>query len=164
MIYYHTQEHRTNELEKPIYCSKDNAWLGSAFYFWEDEQDAICWGKNSKKRTGKYDIYKADVDFGDNILDTVFNREHYFFWLKQIEKAAKYFVKKTGENPSLKEINTYFKDKGMWTNFDGILFQDISKNSVHSLVKEFQYKKRIQLALYNEEKIRTFVFDFTGEI
>ena len=150
------------KLQQPIYCNAPNAWLGEAWYFWEEESDAVFWGNKFKNKTGKYDIYTCTILI-DNILDTVFNREHYFFWLKQIKKAAKKFIKKTNSNPSLKEINDYFKEKGIWTELDGILFQDISENPVHFMVKEFQYKKRIQLALYNKEKIIHFALHFTCE-
>lgn len=162
MRYYHTQENRINELESPIKCRKDNAWLGEAYYFWENEDDAVYWGIKFKNKTGSYDIYKVDIQSND-ILDTVFNKEHYNFWIKQIEKAAKFFVKKTNTKPTLKEINDYFYERNIWTELDGILFQDISNNPIHFMVREFQYKKRIQLALYNKEKITNFALHFTSE-
>lgn len=160
--FYHTQEDRGETLEGPIKCKRDDAWLGEAYYFWENEEDADFWGIKSKNKTGKYDIYKAEIPL-DNVLDTVFNREHYYFWVKQMEKAAKNFVKKTGSKPTIKEINDYFQEKKKWTNFDGIIFQDISQNPVHFLVKNFQYKKRIQLALYEKTKMITFAFHYKGE-
>jgi len=162
MTFYHTQENRNSELTEPVFCNKDNAWLGKAFYFWENEDDANFWGVKFKNSTGLYDIYAAEI-LTDNVLDTVFNREHYYFWLKQIEKAAKNFVKRTGSKPTLKEINDFFREKEIWTEIDGILFQDISGNPVHFMVKEFQYKKRIQLALYNSEKITNFALHYKGE-
>ena len=163
MKFYHTQENRNDELGNPIFCNKDNAWLGEAYYFWENEDDAVFWGVKFKKKTGKYDIYKSEINI-DNVLDTVFNREEYAFWIKQIEKAAKFFVKKTGTKPTLKEINDFFYERKVWTDIDGILFQDISENPIHFMVKEFQYKKRIQLALYNNKKIVTFALHFTGDV
>lgn len=162
LTYYHTQEKRRELLNSPIVCTKDNAWLGDAMYFWENEDDAIFWGLKFKNRTGGYDVYSAEIPL-ENVLDTVFNREHYYFWIKQVDKAAKNFIKKTGSKPSLKEINDFFKEKNKWTNFDGILFQDISVNPVHYLVEEFQYKKRIQLALYNTTKMINFALHYTGE-
>lgn len=159
MCYYHTQENRNNNLLTPIKCTKDDAWLGEAYYFWEDEDDAIFWGIKFKNKKGSYDIYKAVID-NDNILDTVFNREHYNFWIKQIKKASIFFIKKTGNKPTLKEINDFFYERKIWSQLDGILFQDISSNPIHFMVKEFQYKKRIQLALYNTKKITTFVLHY----
>lgn len=163
MTFYHTQENRSKKLQEPIICTNDNAWLGEASYFWEEENDAVFWGNTHKRKTGNYDIYSSDIIIDEDILDTVFNRLHYKWWIKQVEKVAKKFIKSTNSNPTLKEINDYFLEKGVWTKFDGILFQDISKNPVHFMVKEFQYKKRIQLALYNREKILNFALHYTGE-
>ena len=122
MTFYYTQENRNEELQEPILCIKDNAWLGEAYYFWENEDDAVFWGIKFKNKTGKYDIYEIDINNDDeDILDTVFNREHYYFWIKQIEKAAKNFVKKTGSKPTLKEINDFFTERNIWAEIDGIL-------------------------------------------
>ncbi|MGY0408809.1 MAG: hypothetical protein ACWIPJ_10735 [Polaribacter sp.] len=163
MIFYHTQERRPKCLDEPIKCNKDNAWLGKAYYFWENEDDAVFWGVKFKRKTGQYDIYKTEIK-SEDILDTVFDREHYIFWIKQIEKVAKFFMKKTGVKPTIKEINDFFHNRNVWTDIDGVLFQDISENPIHFMVKEFQYKKRIQLALYNYDKITTFALHYTGDI
>ncbi len=162
MKFFHTQENRPNILNEPILCTKNNAWLGEAYYFWEEESDAIFWGNKFKNKTGRYDVYISDISL-EKVLDTVFNREHYSFWIKQIEKAAKNFIKKTNSKPTLKEINDYFIEKNIWTEVDGILFQDISQNPVHFMVKEFQYKKRIQLALYTKDKMINFALHYTGD-
>lgn len=58
----------------------------------------------------------------------------------------------------------FFKERNIWSEIDGILFQDISENPIHFMVKEFQYKKRIQLALYNKEKIHNFALHYTREV
>ncbi len=41
MTFYHTQENRNEQLQEPIICTNDNAWLGEALYFWEEENDLI---------------------------------------------------------------------------------------------------------------------------
>ncbi len=159
---YHTQEKRQYRLTDPIICTKDNAWLGDAYYFWKEEVDAIHWGNKSKKRTGKYEVYKARIDH-TNVLDTVFNEEHYRFWLVQIEKAAKKITKKTGYKATIKEINQYFKNKAKWSEItSGILFQDIPK-SADLLVTDFFYRKRIQLAVYDKQIIKEFTFHLEDE-
>ena len=161
MEYYHTQENRNEKITGPIMCTKDNAWLGNAYYFWEDKSDAIYWGSSSKRKTGKYEIYKAQ--FAElNVLDTVFNRLEYEFFVKQIEKISIKFIKTTGFKPTLKEINDYLMENNVLSEVDGILFQDISSNPHHYLVRGMQYKKRIQLALYNRNKISTFVSHYEG--
>lgn len=153
---YHTQEKWDERLKKPILCKRDNAWLGIGFYFWKEEIDAFEWGINSKKRTGKFEIYSAEINC-ENVLDTVFNEEQYSFWIKQIEKVAKVMVKKTGYKPTIKEINAYFENKKIWKSVTGILFQDLPFSN-HLLVKDFNYRKRIQIVVYNIEIINNFEF------
>jgi hypothetical protein len=156
---YHTQERRINRLTGPIICTRKNAWLGNAYYFWDEEIDALQWGHKSKRRTGFFEIYKADIEC-DNVLDTVFNEEHYNFWIKQIEKAAKHISMKTGIKATLREINQYFKEKAKWSDLtDGVLFQDIPVSD-DLLVKDLYYRKRIQVAIYNLKIISNFAFHF----
>lgn len=149
-------------MTQPVFCKNTSAWLGEGYYFWYYEADAIFWGKTAKRRSGSFEVYKAQIAL-DDVLNTVFNEEHYNFWVEQIEKAAKKFVKLTGLKPTLKELNDYFKDKGAWESIDGIIFQDISRNPDHFIVKEFQYKKRIQIAVYNLEIVKDFLFNFEME-
>ena len=169
---YHTQEHRqyTRKLDMAIKCIRDDAWLGEGYYFWYDENDAHRWGTTSKKRYGYYDVYQADIDC-ENILDTVFNEEHYKFWVLQIEKVAKTILKKTGEKPTLKEINEYFLDRGTWSELSGIMFQDLPTNTDLSAIKPiesknnrqtvFVYRKRIQLVAYDKTIISNFTHKLT---
>lgn len=152
---YHTQENRGNILTSPIECTRPDAWLGDGFYFWYDEQDAIFWGHESKKRKGSFHVYKANI-YLENVLNTVFNEDHYNFWLKQIEKAAKAIIKTTGIKPTLKEINQYFKERSKWEDVtQGILFQDLPKNN-GILVLGLYYRKRIQLVVYNMDIVENF--------
>ncbi|MDA3910930.1 MAG: hypothetical protein PF448_06215, partial [Bacteroidales bacterium] len=62
MTFYHTQEKRERELAEPIFCVKEDAWLGNAFYFWVEESDAVFWGTRKKRKTGEYSIYKASIN------------------------------------------------------------------------------------------------------
>lgn len=153
---YHTQEKRgSNILEAPIMCTRFDAWLGEGYYFWDNEIDAIHWGNNSKNRTGRFQIYKAFISEED-ILNTVFNEEHYKFWIAQIEKIAKAIIKKTGSKASLKEVNQYMKERAGWNkNISGIMFQDLP-NSEDLLVMGLFYRKRIQLVAYKLEIIKEF--------
>jgi len=164
--YFHTQEARPNKLSKAVICKRDDAWLGEAYYFWYDESDADHWGNSSKKRTGKYQVYKAEIDKSD-VLDTVFNEDHYLFWLNQIEKIAKNFIKKTHIKPTLKELNEYMAERGLPDEITGVQFQDLHTNPDFNLVQPiqyqykkvtFSYKKRIQIAVYNYDIVTTFAF------
>lgn len=147
-IYYHTQESRKSILKDPIRCVRDDAWLGEAFYFWLDLEDADEWGIKSKRGSKYYEVYQSEIQI-DNILDTVFNEEHYFFLL-------------------IKELNEYLKERGLWNEIHGIKFQDLPANTERLLIRPieykagkiryFQYRKRIQLAVYNVEIILNFEF------
>ena len=162
-ICYHTQECRgTEKLEKPVACKRDDAWFGEAYYFWESIEDSDFWGKVSKKATGKYDVYKSTVNTYD-FLDTVFNEKHYKVWSSSIEKLALKFKMELGKELSLKELNDYFKNKGLYKSVDGVVFQDISSNESHYLIKGMQYKKRIQLAVFNKLTIKDFVYLHTDK-
>ena len=138
-------------------CYRKDAWFGDAYYFWESRDDADYWGKVSKRSTGYYDVYRSNVDCED-FLDTVFNEKHYRVWLNSIEKLALKFKIELGKELTLKELNDYFRKNGLYKKVDGVIFQDISKNEGHYLVKGLQYKKRIQLAVFNEGAIKDFVF------
>lgn len=154
---YHTQEKWKQRLTEPIKCVREDAWLGEGYYFWDDLEFAHEWGRTSKKRTGHYEIYETEINT-DKVLDTVFNEEHYNFWLKQVEKVAKIIVKKTGLKATIKEINEYFVNRGDWNEVDGIMFQDIPQNMNFILVEGLWYKKRIQLVAYKKEIIVNFSF------
>lgn len=163
--FYHTQESRGKLLSEPIPCTRDDAWLGDAIYFWLDLSDAEHWGNVSKRRTAHYEVYSCQIDCG-NVLDSVFNEEHYYFWFKQIEKVAKAIISRTNIKPTIKELNDYFKERGTWDELDGIFFQDLPTNPNALLVKPIEYKskrvvfpyrKRIQIAVYNSDIISNFV-------
>ena len=165
-IYYHTQDSRKLTLTEPVPCTRDDAWLGNAIYFWHELIDAEDWGNNAKRRYGCYEIYESEIEM-DNVLNSVFNEEHYYFWYKQIEKVAKAIILKTNLKPSIKELNDYFKERGTWDDLDGILFQDLPINPNKLLIKPiecnkrnkkivFPYRMRIQLAVYNSKIIHNF--------
>lgn len=174
---FHTQEKRDKLLESPIICVRNDAWLGEAFYYWLNLDDAKIWGINSKRETGYYEVYQSEINCA-NILDTVFNEKHYELWVKTIEKVAKSIVRNTYSKPTLKELNDYFKERGNWSEVDGIMFQDLPNKEYYSLVQPiiykdkkknidrkvyFAYRKRIQLAVYNTEVILNFAHFLTDE-
>jgi hypothetical protein len=155
---YHTQERRRFRLSFPVKCYRSDAWLGEGYYFWYYLDDANHWGITSKTKTGYYEMYAADIDCED-VLDTVFNEEHYLFWIKQIETAIAYHVKRRHDRQvTLKDINDYFVAKKLLEGVKGVMFQDISNNPSSQFVGKFQYRKRIQIAVYDEQIIANFVF------
>lgn len=158
---YHTQERRQSRLSAPVKCVRDDAWLGEGYYFWDDQRDAVQWGHKSKSATGYFEIYGAEISV-NGFLDTVFNEEHYRFWLRQVEKAADFINAKTGLKPTIKEVNEYFKERAIWVEVDGIIFQDIPERDEMLKVKSFYYRKRIQAVVYNREIITNFVYHDGG--
>lgn len=166
MKVYHTQEKREQPLNFPKKCIRDDAWLGAAYYFWKEELDADDWGNNSKKKTGFYEVYVCELK-SEKLLDTVFNEKDYYFWIEQLEKIAEKITTHTGEKPTLKELNDYISDKGIWKKaIDFIQFQDLPMNPERSLTQPIEYKnskrrtvafrKRIQIAVYNKDIIHDF--------
>jgi len=159
-IGYHSQEKRGIQLIGPVICKRLNAWLGNGYYFWDDKIDAINWGNNAKTKTKKFEIYKADIDT-ENFLNTVFDEDHYKFWLRIIESVAKKFHKQNNKKPEISHINLYLEENGYWkeNNIQGIIFQDISENPNQTMVKSLYYKKRIQIVVFNLDKISNFALD-----
>jgi hypothetical protein len=160
---FHTQEKRANRIKGPIKCVRWNAWLGEGWYFWYYEDDAHFWGINSKCRNGSYEIYAADID-DTNVLNTVFDETHYTIWVDAIERAIKTFVKaRDGKRITIKRVNDFLKDKGVLDGIDGVMFQDISSNPSSQFVPNFQFRKRIQLVIYDLKIMSNFVFVREGK-
>lgn len=145
----------------PIICTADNAWLSEGYYFWYDIDDAHYWGLTKKQGTGYFEVYSANIEC-ENVLDTVFNEDHYLFWLKNVEAAIKRMVK-INIKPTIKDINDYFRDRNIWSKVDGVMFQDISKSKKRNTVPGFYYKKRIQIAVYSENIIHNFALQYDCE-
>lgn len=160
---YHTQEKRKYRIYKPIITYSDDAWLGSAYYFWYNIEDAHFWGNRKKTKTKNYQIYSADISF-TKVLDTVFDEQGYNLWLRVIEKVAKKVKQnKKGFKPSLTDINDLLKDEIFSKEFNGVLFQDIPKSETLVHVRGFFYRKRIQLAVYNLRIVSNFTFNYEGK-
>lgn len=151
-LMFHTQEDRGTVLIRPILCERKDAWFGTAYYFWADEIDAIRWGIKSKKN--RYQIYSATI-ISDNVLDTVFNQEHYQFFISALERTAKTIVKLTGKKPTQMDICEYLNIRAKWKEkIDVLLACDIPTGSME--VFPIPIRKRIQAAVYNINCINEF--------
>jgi hypothetical protein len=157
---FHTQGHRRLPyLTKPLMCKRDDAWLGIGYYFWYEEQDAIYWGQVGKRSFGRYVVYSANVNC-ENVLDTVFNEEHYLFWYKIIDKIADDILLKTGRKPSIKQVNYFLKEKNVWKDITGIMFQDLPNNQLLNKVITLLYRKRIQVVVFDINIVSNFAHHF----
>ncbi|MBL7760412.1 MAG: hypothetical protein JNK08_06925 [Sediminibacterium sp.] len=159
---FHTQEKWADNLDGPIKCIRSDAWLGEGYYFWYYESDAAWWGINSKNRTKYYQIYNCHINC-ENVLDTVFNEDHYRIWVKNVDLAIEKFLKKDRGKISIKYINEFFRERGVLDGIHGVMFQDISNNPDFWVVDKFQYKKRIQLVAFHKEIISNFALYFESE-
>lgn len=151
---FHTQEKRKSRLYKPVLCTRKDAWLGFGYYFWDDMHDADVWGSYSKNRKGRYEVYVGVID-SENILDTVFSEHDYQFFLTAIKRVIDDCKSKSGRNPSVVDVCSFIMNIAHWnTVMDGVLFSD----SPNTEIARFNYRKRIQLVLYNLRCLVTFNF------
>ena len=88
---------------------------------------------------------------------------HYKLWISVIERAMQTFFKKHSGKLTIKYINDFFKSKGVFDDVDGVMFQDITNNPKYWIIDKFQYKKRIQIVVYNLPIITTFALEFEGK-
>lgn len=151
-IMFHTQENKGCILNEPILCERADAWLGTAYYFWENEVDAIRWGISSKNNN--YRVYKARIKT-EKFLDAVYNEEHYNFLLNNFNKVSKTIFKKTGRRPTKRDITSYINEKAGWKDeIDVILMCDVPISSRETI--PIPFRKRIQAAVFNKECINDF--------
>jgi len=150
---YHTQENRGTSLKFPLKCTRQNAWFGAAYYFWEDLNDAKFWGQNSKY--DNYQIYKAYIS-SDNILDTVFNEQHYRLFYKTLTASTKKLERILKRKPSLDEVWSFIEDNIPWKQEIDMLLACDTPISDNELFFKVPYRKRIQVAVYNKTCISQF--------
>lgn len=166
---YHTNEDRGEKTKKPVFAEGNHQWLGDAFYFWQDYEFAEEWGYNricnkSKYRKGEFthfDIYEANlnIDFpSDEVIDTVFNQEDYRKFLEKLEWFAVKYKSEFETKPTLEEFNDFIYDFDLWKDIKAIRFQDLptKSNRDYLKIKNFYYKKRIQIAVYDISILSSF--------
>lgn len=165
---YHTQANNGNILNFPELAEGPDQWLGDGFYFWQDYEFSEWWGDYQKCKSWnvskKYDIYEVELEFEeDDFIDTVFNENDYYNFVKNIEKFAKKYQKKEKQKPTLEEFNLFIKNFNIWDNIKIIRFQDIPKNDYLVEVNGFYYKKRIQIRVNKPIIITKFAHFLTKE-
>jgi hypothetical protein len=158
---FHTTDSMKGTLKFPELSDDKGNWLGDGFYFWQDYEFAEWWGDTDKCKTWnksrQYDIYESDLEFkNDEFIDTVFNQEDYYYFLKTIEKYAKKYQRIFREKPNLSEFNLFLKKHKIWQSINIIRFQDIPEKNALVEVTGFYYKKRIQIRVYKPDLISSF--------
>jgi hypothetical protein len=162
VIGYHTQEFRVKDeaLNRPMKCTSNSAWLGFGYYFWVHIEFAHYWGKDSKKRTGQYDIYKAEIE-EENLLNMSFSEEGYFFFVDAVEMVINHF-KKNGLKISLVAVQRYLLDN-FWPaqGITGIIYDDLPTKidfpgRTYSPIPPLFYRKRLQIVVFDIKNIINF--------
>jgi len=158
---YHTQERRTQKLYSPILAEGLEQWLGDGYYFWQDLDFAHWWGQTKKCKfpINKYTIFVSQICINEeNFIDTVFNEQDYYNFVKNIEKFARLYERKHKHKPTLEEFNDFIVDHNIWGEIKIIRFQDIPENNDLVMVNGLYYKKRIQIVIKDLDLITNFAF------
>jgi len=158
---FHTQEYRFPILNFPILAIGNDMWLGDGYYFWQDYEFSKWWGEEKKcnfsNKTRRYTIFKTIITFDkDEFMDTVFNEDDYYNFVKTIENFAKKYTREFHKKPTLEEFNDFIEDFGVWEEIKVIRFQDLPQNNNLLKVNNYYYKKRVQLRVNEPEKITNF--------
>lgn len=101
-------------------------------------------------------VYRLMVDLPELYTNTFFLYPESDSFPKIIEKAAKSIARKSGEKPTIKRLNDFFREHAQWKNVAGIMMYDQPINDDYVMVKGFYYKKRIQLAVYDLDIVKDF--------
>jgi hypothetical protein len=117
--------------------------------------------KSSRNKYEVADIYTIELDLNfdadEDVIDTVFNEEDYYKFVEKLEYFANLYFQHFKEKPSLEEFNNFIQDNEipLWKDIKAIRFQDLPLNDKKDYlkVKGFFYKKRIQIALFDEAKL-----------
>jgi len=160
---FHTQECRMPVLNFPVMAEGNEQWLGDGYYFWQDYEFAKWWGGAKKckasNKSRQYSIFKAELSFEeDDFIDTVFNEEDYYQFIKKVEELAKKYMQKYHRKPTLEEFNDFIADNNIWNEIKVIRFQDVPENNDLVEVNGYYYKKRIQLRVNEPEIITNFAW------
>lgn len=160
IVAFHAQEARFPILRFPILAEGNEQWLGGGYYFWQDIEYAKWWGR-IKKMNGplrKYSIFNATLEFDENdFIDTVFNEEDYYFFISKVEKFATEYFSNFRVKPTLEEFNEFIQDYSIWEEIKIIRFQDLPDNDEFLKVRDYHYKKRIQIRVNDPNIITNFV-------
>lgn len=155
---YHTQERRQEIMNFPGLATGNEQWLGDGYYFWQDLELAIWWGRVMKcLRRCTFDVYSAELIIEeDNFLDTVFNENDYRQFIRVVEEFADRYRHLFNSKPNLEEFNEFISDFNIWGSITVIRFQDVPQRNELLKINNFFYKKRIQLIVREPELITNF--------
>lgn len=134
---YQTLEDRDNpdyvENNGPFPCKRNNAWLGSGYYFWESFiENAHWWGCEGARFTNGYFICEAFYDFDEtNCFNLIDNPEHF-----QLFNNSKKIMLEKGlyvpNQTTVARIVEHLKNTLKVFNYEAIRVYGINSKSINS--------------------------------
>ncbi len=128
---YQTLEDRGNpdniENDGPFECSRNNAWLGRGYYFWDSFREWAEWWGNSAYGSDNFVICQADGQMDNTCWDLVGNMEH----LLELEECFELLSKRRnprGNRIRVSDVIEYLKDANMF-DYKAIRAVDNSRNA-----------------------------------
>ncbi len=160
---YQTLEDRDNideiEFEGPFKCTRNDAWLGHGYYFWDTNMDwAIAWGKGSYSKQGKnFVIGRCRIDLSKECFDLLGCVAH---WQELLEIIGVFVDSKKIKDPSQKivpNIIMFMKKNGVFP-YKSIRAADFHKNSVQLYFKDDQKEymvinQRVQICVIDIKEV-----------
>ncbi|HAH54215.1 MAG TPA: hypothetical protein DCM02_02730 [Flavobacterium sp.] len=170
VIVYQTLEDRGNpekiERDGPFPCTRNNAWLGVGYYFWDTfKENAHWWGKECNNYDEGYVICKAECDYDEEkCFDLVSNTDHLLMLHNTFE-----LMKSKGlanSNTTVSRVIEYLKTDLKIFNFSasrasGVNSKSVSSNFSSHLIfdnkkgklKYLDLKPAIQLCFYSKSSL-----------
>jgi len=170
---YNTTEDRGNpdyvKSNAPFLCSRNDAWLGSGYYFWDkDELRGHEWGKYGYKEN--YILGKSNLNLPDN-LDLTGNVDDMRFMRLLLEELIENHEKFDNYDSFsdiplgkaiefLKSLNSKSAYKGVF-DFDSIRAHDYPKDSqpikfVEHRKEQLYLNPRVQICVIEKECIESY--------
>ncbi|RRQ49801.1 hypothetical protein DZC72_04210 [Maribacter algicola] len=160
---YQTLEDRDNideiEFEGPFKCTRNNAWLGHGYYFWDTNIDwAMAWGKSCYLNKGKkFVIGRCQVNLSKDCFDLLGCVAHWQEFLEVINVFITSGKIKDSSQQTVPNIIMFMKRKGIFP-YKSIRAADFHKNSIQLYFKEDQKEymvvnQRVQICVIDIKEV-----------
>jgi hypothetical protein len=153
MIGYHTADNSKGELHKPLYCVKEDAWLGAGYYFWAEKMFADDWAEI--KNYLYYDIYSAEID-KNKCIDLTDPKKSVLYY-ENIKKLLHDLRKKTNKKITNKTLFSYLRKK-INNKIIGIMYDKAPKSKKYSELEDYHLfiVKQQQIVIFEERGYTNF--------
>ncbi len=149
IIGYHTLEDRDNadevEANGPFMCTRENAWLGDGYYFWDSDPDlAHEWGRvGYQLRRKQYMICQGEILNDDFLFDLVGWIPHQKTFLAMMDLLQDHLP--AGAEPKMVDVLDFLRSN------DAFPYNAIRAADIHSQSREVKFGgKRGEYAILNQ--------------